>query len=199
MPFRVELVVNENRSSVLSMRHKKLSVHKMFLNAPEAIVKEVANYARGKKPAAILRTFIQEVHPDEAREFELEPKGEVYDLQAIMDEINLNYFEGKLALRIGWFGQKRKRCRQITMGQYFDKEKAIRIHTLLDDHLYPRFFVAFVVYHEMLHSVIPGYYDKRGYFRVHGPEFKQREREFHFYKRARTWEKTNKEKIFGWA
>ena len=52
----------------------------------------------------------------------------------------------------------------------------------------PRYFVAYIVYHEMLHHVIPG---SRGLGRVnlHPPEFKEREREFRHFQRALDWEK----------
>ena len=39
------------------------------------------------------------------------------------------------------------------MGSYSVEDKLIRIHRSLDRDLVPRFFVAWIVYHEMLHQV----------------------------------------------
>ena len=199
LPFKLQLVINENRSTVLSIQGRRFSVHKLFLDAPDEIVKELANYAMGKRTKPILRRYIQSNRFEVKREIDLDPKGEVYDLDEIMDELNANYFDSSLDLKIGWFGKEKKRRRQITFGLYMDDAKAIKIHKMLDDPFYPRFFVAYIVYHEMLHAKIPGYHDERGYFRIHGPEFKSKEKEFHAYARARRFEKLNREKIFGWA
>ena len=199
LPYRLQLVFNENRSTVLSICKHRFSIHRLFLDAPEEVIKELARYARGKKTKPALRRYIQLARYETDHKIELEPQGEVYDLAEIRDELNGNYFDSKLDVQIGWFGKEKKRRRHITFGQYMNDLKAIKIHKLLDDPFYPRFFVAFVVYHEMLHAVIPGYHDERGHYRLHGPEFKAREKEFHAYRRARQWEKANREKIFGWA
>ncbi len=200
LSFRVEVKVNENRKIVLSYRDRILSVHKLFLDAPEEVIRELARYVMGKKTKPLLRQFIQSQTFETKRTVKLEPKGEVYDLSEIMAEIEQTYFGKSLDLQIGWFGkEERKKRSRMTFGLYLDNVKAVKIHRLLDSLFYPRFFVAYIVYHEMLHSVIPGYLDARGHFRIHGPEFKNREREFHDYSRARNWEKVNREKIFGWA
>lgn len=67
---------------------------------------------------------------------------------------------------------------------------------MLDDAFYPPYFVAFVVYHEMLHNVVPGKTDAMGYYRVHTPEFKRLEKQFAEYDMAMKWEKKHKELIF---
>ncbi len=74
------------------------------------------------------------------------------------------------------------------MGTYFIDEQLIRIHPALDQAFVPRYFVEWVVYHEMLHHVIPG---SRGLGRVnlHPPEFREREREFRHVQRSLYWEK----------
>jgi len=79
----------------------------------------------------------------------------------------------------------------------------IRIHPVLDRAWVPRYFVAYVVYHEMLHHMIPS---ARGNARqassniasakgqiarrvLHPPEFLERERQFRGYDRALDWER----------
>lgn len=205
LPYTVEVVINSNTRTYLSLSPTRFSVHEAFLDAPEDVIKALAHYVMGKKnkmSKRLIRTYMQKKQSDldyTDRVGDLKTKGSVYDLQKIYDELNLNYFEGQLNLKIGWFGIEKKKRKHMTFGLYNDAMKLIRIHKMMDSLTYPLYFVAFVVYHEMLHSVIPGYHDERGHFRIHGPEFKQREKEFHAYERARRWEKQNREKIFGWT
>ena len=63
----------------------------------------------------------------------------------------------------------------------------IRIHPLLDAPFVPTWFLEYVVYHEMLHAVVPEEIDEHGRRRVHTREFYRRERKFHCYYRARRW------------
>jgi hypothetical protein len=48
-----------------------------------------------------------------------------------------------------------------------------------------------VLYHEMLHSVVPDEVLSQGRRRVHTEEFNRRERQFPGYRRARRWEEEN--------
>lgn len=163
LPFKMQLIINQNRSTLLSVKGRRFSIHELFLQAPEEVIKELARYAMGKKPKPLLRHFIQTSSVESSRPLKLNPYGEIYDLKKMMDELNSAYFEDSLDLTIGWFGREFKKRRHITFGQYLDDYKAIKIHKMLDDPFYPRFFVAFVVYHEMVHAKVPGYLDERGY------------------------------------
>ena len=60
----------------------------------------------------------------------------------------------------------------------------IRIHPLLDQAFVPRWFLKYVLYHEMLHSVVPTNLcgTEGGVFTE---EFNRRERQFRGYHRAR--------------
>jgi hypothetical protein len=49
----------------------------------------------------------------------------------------------------------------------------------------------YVLYHEMLHSVVPDETMRGGRRRVHTDEFNRRERQFPGYRRARRWEEDN--------
>ena len=76
------------------------------------------------------------------------------------------------------------------MGLYLIDEQLIRIHPALDQAFVPRYFVEWVVYHEMLHHVIPMpmVNGRRVY---HSPEFRARERDYADFERAREWEETH--------
>ena len=67
----------------------------------------------------------------------------------------------------------------------------IRINPLLDQSWVPLWFLRYILYHEMLHSVVPDEPLGRGRRRVHTEEFNRRERQFRSYARARKWEEEN--------
>lgn len=122
--------------------------------------------------------------------------GNVYDLQSIYQEINIEYFEGKLQLSIDWFGRE-KTSRRITrkvLGYYDDRKKSIKIHKSLDSPSFPNYFIAYVVYHEMLHCVEPPKAGRKRR-RVHHAGFTDKEKKFHSYAVAKQWEKEHLAKI----
>lgn len=215
----LELVINDNRSTMLNVLSrgpkKRLSLHKMFLEAPEEVISAVAHYVGGRRrkhcPDALkgslkIRSFIQSNlerldYSQRLQKTTFETKGEVYDLQKIFNAHNAAYFEDKLTLFITWYGEKgqerkNRRRSRIIFGQYFDHLRLIKIHRRLDSAFFPPYFVSFVVFHEMLHHIVPGYVDAKGLFRIHGAEFKKREKEFADYRAAMTWEKEHREQLF---
>ena len=71
------------------------------------------------------------------------------------------------------------------------RRRVIRINPALDQPFVPLWFLQYVLYHEMLHSVVPDEELPGGRRRVHTEEFNRREREFRGYGRARRWEEDN--------
>lgn len=206
--MRLDLVINENRSTMLNVLEKKrgaarLSMHRMFLEAPDRVISAIAHYVRGTIRVSqgehlVLRSFIQTTLQSYDYSHRIDPKklvheGKYYDVGHLYRRLNQQYFDGKLALKITWYGHWGKRnASRVTFGQYYDALKLVKIHRILDDPFFPDYFVSFVVYHEMLHAVVPGYADERGRFRMHGEKFKQREREFEYYEEATAWERKNR-------
>jgi hypothetical protein len=148
-----------------------------------------------RRAAALTRrldAFI-ETHKDRLNEARAEalrivPLGEFHDLQAIFDALNVRYFGGKVDAQITWTRSARKlRRTSIHMGTYSDELKLIRIHPALDQAFVPRFFVEFVVYHEMLHQVHKAP-ETGGRRVVHSAEFRRDEQRFAQYREARRWE-----------
>ena len=121
-----------------------------------------------------------------------------YDLQAIYKAVNAEYFGGKLSLKISWFANASKPAyRYRKLGLYCFETKEIKIHRLLDHPDFPPYFISYVVYHEMLHSVCPPIrVKKRGRNQIHHSEFKKREREFADYALVKRWEEKNKQRFF---
>lgn len=109
------------------------------------------------------------------------PRGNVYDLEQIFDELNFSFFFGLMARpALGW-SLRRSR---ITLGHYDPALNAIVLSKLLDSEKVPRLAVEYVMFHEMLHLRYP--VDHRGARRcVHTPEFKEAERKFPRYSEAK--------------
>lgn len=206
------LKINENRSTMIRLLEKKrervtLSIHKMFLRAPEEIIEAVAHYVRGtRKNKRIYNQQIRFYIHENLSNYDfshlvdqtsMTTKGKHYDLKKIYEDLNREYFQGTLHLHLTWYGDRKlKNSSRLTFGQYLMTLKLIKIHRLLDDVFFPEFFVSFIVYHEMLHAYVPAYIDSKGRFRIHSPEFKALEKQFKYYKDAIRWEKANKEKLF---
>lgn len=114
-------------------------------------------------------------------------RGRYYDLDMILADLRARYFPDCAAVTIRWGRWSgRTRTRSIRFGAYLPTEKLIRIHPALDQTFVPRSFVEFIVYHELLHHVIPPVRVK-GRYQIHSAAFRQREREFPAYAEAIAW------------
>jgi hypothetical protein len=200
---RVRLVVHDNRSTMVSYRRAggeiRIRVHHLFLGAPPDVARALGEFARARRPAARRQASLridawvkvqrQRIAPPPQRA--LRARGRVHDLQAMLDRLNSDYFGGAIRARIGW-GRSGARPgrRSIKTGVYLHHASAIRIHPALDREDVPAYYVEAVVFHEMLHEVVPP--QERGGRRiVHGSEFRARERLFPGYARARSWERAH--------
>jgi hypothetical protein len=175
----------------------RLRVHHMFLDAPEPVVKAIADYAgRGHQPAGVvLDDFIRGCQPlirrESRGEGELNPRGRCFDLRAMFDRLNEVYFQAGVQAAIGWGRMPGKRRRKsIRLGVYDHHSREIRIHPALDRPDVPSFFVEFIVFHEMLHQLFPSGPGRSR--RVHHPRaFRDREKSFPSYEAAIRWERQN--------
>ncbi|MBI2743800.1 MAG: M48 family metallopeptidase [Chlamydiales bacterium] len=125
------------------------------------------------------------------------PQGECYNLKEIYDRLNAHYFEGKLDLAITWVGDKSSMPRRRVMfGSYNQRDKRIHIHRRLDQAHIPEHFISYVIYHEMLHHVLPPLKSRRHTRRIHHPAFIQREKEFQEYDLAKTYSQSMRSSWF---
>jgi len=198
----VRLSVTDNRSTMVSFRRApavlRLRLHHMFLDAPAPVVRAVADYAgRGQRRAGrLLDDFVRREQPrirqhrDEHDEV-LSPRGRTYDLRQVFDRLNDAHFQGGVRAAIGWGrAPGRRRRKSIRLGVYDHQTREIRIHPALDQPAVPRFFVDFIVFHEMLHQVFPS--SNGPGRRVHHPRaFRDREKAFPLYAQALRWERDN--------
>ena len=203
-PGQVVLSITDNRQSIIS--HSKRSgvlrvrLHHMFLDAPPKVMDALVRYiTRADREASVrVGLYIEEnvyrLARRRPRKVPLHTKGKHHDLLAIFADLNARYFDGGLHALVTW-GKKVPRRgdavrKAIRLGSYNGHERVIRIHPALDRTWVPRYFVAFVIYHEMLHHLFPPRHE--GARRViHPPAFVERERGFRNFERAMLWEKRN--------
>jgi hypothetical protein len=176
----------------------------MFADADPVITRALARYiAENDRDASrVLGDFIdanQEVVRGRARKSPTQvllTAGDHHDLRVIFDELNARYFGGEIEAAITWgarTGRPRRR-HSIKMGSYSVEERLIRLHRSLDRAFVPRFFVEWIVFHEMLHQV----HDikvKNGRREFHSKAFLAAEARFDRYDEARAWERTHLDEL----
>src|SRR5574341_706460 len=196
----VSLVLTKNSTSMLSARTQDgvlhVRLHRMFLSADRRVMSEIASYLKNRRGAMPhFRNFIRE----NREQLSLKPPkkvpvrtvGKFHDLCGLYDEINKEYFGGMVNAVITWGTRSpRYAVRKRTVGSYGERSNMIRINPVLDRNAVPRYYIAFIVYHEMLHAVMGT--PLRGKRRsVHTREFRTREKLFKDYEKATAWEDGN--------
>lgn len=212
---RLQIKINDNRSTMLSVKWEpdrtKVSLHHMFLGAPQNVMVELACYLRGghKSISPSIKAYIEAglQKLDYSSQMDLgmlDVAGNHYNLKEIFDDLNEEYFGGQLRLHLTWFGKNNPpTTRRITFGLYYDPLKLIKISRFLDNPRIPKYFLEFVVYHEMVHSVCPAYVDERGTKHIHGKKFREREAEYRHFQQAQKWMRKNLNSLvddkYGWS
>jgi hypothetical protein len=201
---RVTVTLTDNRYTMISVRRVpkdkryEVRLHHMFADADPVITRALARYIaeNDAESSRILGDFIDGNTGHVRGRARRQPAqvlftaGEVHDLRRIFDDLNAKYFGGKIDAVITW-GAKTGRPRRrntIKMGSYAVEDRMIRIHRSLDREFVPNFFVAWIVFHEMLHQV----HDirvKNGRREFHSKEFLADEATFEQFDEARTWER----------
>jgi hypothetical protein len=207
---RLALGITDNRFTMISVRRDRgpvyrVRLHHMFVLAPPPVTRALARYISHNESQASrdLSRFIEENQEAIRRAprrrppaLTLETLGENYDLREIYDELNARYFASQIDARITWGarGTRRRRRNSIKMGSYSVEDRLIRIHPALDRRFVPRFFLEWIVFHEMLHQVhdIPVVDGRRQF---HTPEFLEQESSFEHIERARDWERRNLDRL----
>jgi len=201
---RVTVTLTDNRYTMISVRRVakerryEVRLHAMFVDADPVITRALARYIADNDPIAsrVLGDFIDQNAGHVRGRARRQPTqviftaGEHHDLREIYDELNARYFANKIDAAITW-GQRTGRPRRrnsIKMGSYSVEDRLIRIHRSLDRAFVPRFFLAWIVFHEMLHQV----HDirvKNGRREFHSKEFLADEAMYEHYDQAKSWER----------
>jgi hypothetical protein len=202
---RISLTWTDNRTSIVSVTRRsprgyQLRLHRMFQAAPEPVWQALVAYIRQKNRAArqVVRTYIQQQQalirqtPAPRRPVPMaQAQGQYVDLAAVYHHLNRQYFHDRVQADIMWMRMSLQRQRaSIRFGVYDRQQQIIRIHRRLDQPFVPRYFVESIVYHEMLHELIPATRID-GRWRNHPPAFQQAERNYPHYHQARKWEREN--------
>jgi len=200
--FRVEFYPFANVNNTIRMRDSRLHVRLSDLleGAPETVIEAIAHillakvyrhpiesvqagrfrrYVGGKD----IRAKTHLVRQMRGRKRIASPRGIVYDLEHIFDQLNVRFFHGLLARpRMTWSQVRSRR----SLAHYDPAHNAIVVSKIFDHIRVPRYAVDYIVYHEMLHLKHP--VKLRGTRRcVHGPEFQAEERLFPELEKAKTF------------
>ena len=181
-------------------------LHRMFARAGVDDVKSLAGFILGGSPSDARKVdhFIA-AHKHEIRQStssrRRQPvcaKGRHHDLCGNLDRVVERYFGGIGEVEIGWGSEtkkgrsRRSRSRSRVLAKYSYEDRTISVNPVLDSDKVPGYVLDWIVYHEMLHHVLP--VEKTGNKRrFHTRSFKALERAFDRYKEAVAWEKANLE------
>jgi hypothetical protein len=199
----LSLRLTDNRYTILSVQRKRdgyrVRAHQMFAGLEPRMVRAMARYVvhNDQRASKLLGEFIEKNEhriasaPARQRRLVLRTRGQHYDLSAVFDALNRSYFGGAHDARITWgVARRATHRRSIKVGSFSVEDRLIRVHPLLDHEKVPRYFLDWIVFHEMLHGKHAiRKADGRRCF--HPPEFAEEERQFPDYDRARLWEKTH--------
>lgn len=188
-----QMISSSLREGILQAR-----VHHMFLDAPAVVQDALVRYVVKQDRAAslVVGQYIDEnghrIRASRPVSTPLTTQGRTHDLLSLFQKLNLTYFNGAVDALITWGKRTRakKPRRTIKLGSYSAIERLIRIHPVLDRPWVPRYFISYVIYHEMLHHVMPASHGN-GRRMLHPPQFLARERLFRDYERALAWEKAH--------
>lgn len=198
---RVSIVLTDNRSTVVSFRPRGsdlvVRLHGMFLDAPPDVIAALGRWiaSRDRRASRAIDRFVRAARAGlPVRRPRPEPRrtaGASHDLGQVLVDLDRRFFGGHFDGEITW-GRRasRRRQRTIRLGSYSPEERLIRINPALDRPFVPRYFVEWVVYHEMLHHVL-GVPVVEGRRRIHTAAFRAMERAFPEAERAADWEKAN--------
>lgn len=111
------------------------------------------------------------------------PEGNRYHLTALFDDLNRQYFKGRMPpVRLGWSLKKSRRI----LGHFDPSHRSITLSRWLDHPRVPEVAVRFVLFHEMLHAKFLA----RSCFNVRNPHsrrFRDEEQTFRGHEEARNW------------
>jgi len=191
--LRVEFFDFVAINNTIRLREGRLLVRLSDLleGAPEAVLRAIAHILLAKmyrKPidrdhAARYRRYISSHHMSRkahplrqmrGRKRIVSAKGQVYDLEAIFEQLNIRFFHGLLGRPQMTWSSELARNR---LGHYDPAHNAIVVSRVFDHPRVPRYAVEYIVYHEMLHLKHP--VKLRGSRRcVHSKEFQAEESQF---------------------
>jgi len=200
----VQLTITDNRRTMISARPHRdgmlVRLHRMFLHAGDEVVDALERYLGGRctrraagRIDAFIAANIHQIRAGQRPLPKLRPRGIAHDLREIADDLNASCFGGEADVHVTWgrwSHRTRRRRRSIRLGLYVPEDRLVRVHPVLDQSWVPAYVVRFVVFHEMLHHVVPPP-KRNGRHAYHCERFRARERAHPDYHSAVRWEADN--------
>ncbi len=200
----VQLAVTDNRQRMITHTRERgtlrVRIHMMFLDAPERVQDALIHYVLGadREASQAVGTYIDanthRIRASRRVRGPLRTRGKTHDLREIFDRVNETYFGARLGDVLITWGRRTRPGEAprhtIKLGSYSAEERLVRVHPVLDKPWVPRYFVSYIVYHELVHHLVPPV-RIGGQVILHPPEFMRRERQFRHYERAIAWEEAH--------
>jgi hypothetical protein len=161
----------------------QIRLHKFFEEAPDPVIDALARWihagARAKAASQVLDAWIADALAKLPRKAPppQRTRGNTYDLASMMQIVLQTQVPELLPNppAITWGPRRRSKSRRsLHLGTFDPANGVIRIHPVLDHPSVPASFVQFVIFHELLHAVIPP--GSRPGSRHHPAQFRARER-----------------------
>ena len=189
----VEFFAFANVNNTIRLREGKLLVRlsDLLQGAPESVLRAIAHILLAKmyrKPIAAAhatrysRYISSHEIANKANQVRQlrgwkklqSPRGHVYHLEEIFEDLNRRFFYGLMARPLLTWSQQRARN---SLGHFDPAHNTIVVSRIFDHPLVPRYAVEYILYHEMLHLKHP--VKLRGSRRcVHSSAFQEEERLF---------------------
>jgi hypothetical protein len=180
----------------------EVRLHGLFAGAPPevgaALVSWIRSGRRAPRACARLDAYIAEVLrrlPPPSPRHALVASGRCHDLERLcaglfVAELAPEFADPARRPRVSWGRRGPSRTRRsLRLGSYDPDAHLVRIHPVLDQPAVPEWFVRYVVFHELLHAVLPPVRGADDRWVHHGREFRARERRYADYRRALEWER----------
>ena len=201
-------------------RELNLRLNHRFVSAPDdvrdALVAWLRSGRRARRACAVLDAWIAtlsaELGEPKPRAEAVRSQGDAHDLAEIAREVLSTSFADELPAALGarvTWGRRgtRPARRSLQLGSYDFERDLVRVHPVLDQSAVPRFFVRYVIFHELLHAAVDRIEASNAKARTagskpparrihHSSEFRRREMTYVDWERATSWQKANLSALF---
>lgn len=206
------ITVTDNTRSMISVKRRPqeyhVRLHRMFLDADEGILKALSEFIseNSKRSLKIIKDYIREHSlnignktPPVKRNARIRHQGRHFNLMDSFKSLNDSYFGGSVDSSITW-GRRisHSRGRVVRLGSYSPSGNVIRINPILDREFVPQYVIEAITYHEMLHRLL-GFEYADGRRLSHYRRFKEMEKKYIHYDKAKLWIKKNLNLLTGKA
>lgn len=179
LTFRVSDYMRGSPSEVIESLAWYLVCRARNIDCPEAMVERYLRHVRSESFWSTQR----DTYLGRAKNLTFRPKGNDRDLAIVFDYVNACYFDGAIETpELAWVSESSR----TRVGFFHAPLHILAVNRVLDSARVPRYVLEFVVYHELLHSVLD--IDDGLVRRVrHTAEFRRREQAFARHEEAQAW------------